>query len=196
MDPEDDEIRIGISSCLLGEEVRFDGGHKRDAFLVGTLARFVTFVPVCPEVDIGLGTPRESLRLKRTEKDGPVRLIAPKSGSDHTDAMRDYARSKVAELAERDLCGYILKKDSPSCGFLRVRVYDHNDVPSKGGRGLFAEELVEALPHLPVEDEGRLNDPNLRDNFFVRVFAYRRLKSLLKSCLLYTSDAADDSVLV
>jgi len=179
MGPSGDEIRIGISSCLLGENVRFDGGHKRDAFLVGTLAPLVTFVPVCPEVGIGLGTPRESLRLERARADGAARLRAPKSGTDHTAAMRAWAKDKVAELARSDLCGFILKKDSPSCGFLRVRVYDRNGVPKKDGRGLFADALLEALPRLPVEDEGRLNDPGLRENFFVRVFAYRRLKDLL-----------------
>ena len=171
-----DEIRIGVSACVLGENVRFDGGHKRDAFVADTLAPLVRFVPMCPEVEIGLGTPRESLRLVRSP-DG-VRMVAPKSGRDHTEAMRSYARRKAQQLARFDLCGFILKKDSPSCGMARVRVYDQNGVPSKTGRGLFAEALLETHPNLPVEEDGRLRDPRLRENFFERVFAYRRLKSL------------------
>jgi uncharacterized protein YbgA (DUF1722 family)/uncharacterized protein YbbK (DUF523 family) len=171
-----DEIRIGVSSCLLGQNVRFDGGHKRDPFLMGSFARFVTWVPVCPEVEIGLGTPRESIRLER-RKDA-VHLVAPKSGRDLTAAMRAYAERRVRQLEAEDLCGYVLKKDSPSCGMERVRVYDENAVPARTGRGLFAEVLMERLPHLPVEEEGRLGDARLRDNFVERVFAYKRLKEL------------------
>ena len=111
-----DEIRIGISACILGEKVRFDGGHKRDPYIVDTLGPLVRFVPVCPEVDIGLGTPRETLHLVRGE-DG-VRMIGKKSGTDHTKAMRTYAKRKAKELGALELCGYILKKDSPSCGCL------------------------------------------------------------------------------
>ncbi len=174
----DDEIRIGVSSCLLGQEVRYDGGHKHDHFLTDTVGRFVTYVPVCPEVDIGLGIPRESIQLARTE-DG-IRLVAPRSGRDLTDTMRDYAREKIRSLESLDLSGYILKKNSPSCGMERVRVHAPKGPPAKNGRGLFAEALMEAMPLLPVEEEGRLNDPRLRDNFFVRVFAYRRLRRLFK----------------
>ena len=169
-------IRIGISACLLGEKVRYDGGHKRDAYLVETFGRHVEWVPVCPEVELGLGTPRETLRLVR--EDGDIRLIMPKTGADHTAAMRTYASRRVAELVKEDLCGYILKKDSPSCGRGRVRVFDAHGVPAKSGRGLFAEALLEHFPHLPVEEEGRLTDPRLRENFVERVFAYHRLRSL------------------
>lgn len=111
---EQTEIRIGISSCLLGEKVRFDGGHKRDAFIDKTLSQFVRFVPVCPEVEIGLGTPRESLRLVRVDKN--VRMLANKSGNDYTTKMKRYAKRRVHELQTDDLCGYLFKKDSPSCG--------------------------------------------------------------------------------
>ncbi len=169
-------IRVGISACLLGQEVRFDGGHKRDAFLTETFGRFVEWVPVCPEVECGLGTPRESMRLVRVE-DG-VRLLTVKSGSDFTQRMERFSRSRVSALAREDLSGYVLKKDSPSCGLERVKVYDRHGTAARGGRGLFAMALVDAFPHLPVEDEGRLADPRLRDNFVERVFAYRRLRSL------------------
>ncbi|MEM7235775.1 MAG: DUF523 and DUF1722 domain-containing protein, partial [Planctomycetota bacterium] len=171
-----EEIRIGISACLLGDKVRFDGGHKRDGFLTSTVSEFVDFVPVCPEVDIGLGTPREAIRLLRAA-DGP-RLVGVKSGNDHTDAMRKYAKSKARELKKLALCGFIVKRDSPSCGLERVRIYDKNGSPSKDGQGLFTRDLVTSNPYLPVEEEGRLNDPRLRENFFERVFAYRRLRTL------------------
>jgi uncharacterized protein YbgA (DUF1722 family)/uncharacterized protein YbbK (DUF523 family) len=169
-------IRVGISACLLGEKVRYDGGHKRDAYLVETFGRYVEWVPVCPEVEMGLGTPRDTLRLVRIA--GDVRLVMPKTGADHTATMRAYARRRVAELAEEDLGGFILKKDSPSCGMERVRVFDARSVPAKSGRGLFAEALLARFPQLPVEEEGRLSDPCRRENFVERVFAYRRLRTL------------------
>lgn len=171
------EIRIGISACILGQEVRYNGGHKLDRFVRDTLGAFVRFVPVCPEVEIGLGVPRETLRLQRDDA-GSVRMVAPKSGADHTVAMRRYARAKVRELSRHDLCGYVLQKGSPSCGMERVRLYGAKGAPTKDGRGLFAEALMELLPHLPLEEDGRLNDPHLRENFIERVFAYRRLRSL------------------
>jgi len=169
-------IRIGVSACLLGEKVRFDGGHKRDPFLVESFGRYVEWVQVCPEVGLGLGTPRETLRLVRISND--VRLLMPKSGADHTDAMRAYAVRRLNELAKENLSGYILKKDSPSCGMERVRVYDVHGVPAKSGQGLFAEALLQQFPTLPVEEEGRLTDPRLRENFIERVFAFARLRSL------------------
>lgn len=172
----DTPIRIGISTCLLGQPVRFDGGHKRDGFLVETIGQYVEWVPVCPEVELGLGIPRNTLRL--VQRDGEVRLVTPKTGADHTAAMRAYARGRVAALEDEDLCGYVLKKDSPSCGMERVRVYGEHGIASKSGRGLFAEALLERYPHLPVEEEGRLNDPALRENFVERVFAYHRLRTL------------------
>ena len=169
-------IRIGISACLLGDEVRFDGGHKRDRFLTDTLGPFVEWVRVCPEVELGLGTPRETLRLVKAG--GTLRLITTRTATDHTEGMRDWASRRSAELAEQDLCGYVLKKDSPSCGMERVKVYGTEGVPERTGRGLFATALISRFPHLPVEEEGRLSDPRLRENFIERVFAYRRLKDL------------------
>jgi uncharacterized protein YbgA (DUF1722 family)/uncharacterized protein YbbK (DUF523 family) len=173
------QVRIGVSSCLLGQKVRFDGGHKRDAFLVETFGRHVEWVAVCPEVGIGMGTPREAIRLVR-EGEG-VRLLGTKSGTDHSDPMRRWSRQKVEELARANLDGYILKKDSPSCGMERVKVYDPNGAPARTGRGLFAEALLERLPLLPVEEEGRLSDPRLRENFIERVFAHRRLRDLFSA---------------
>ena len=169
-------IRIGVSSCLLGEAVRFDGGHKRDTFLTGTFGRFVEWVPVCPEVECGLGTPRASMRLVRVDSD--VRLVTVKTGIDLTDRMVEYARRRVAQLASEDLCGYVLKKDSPSCGLERVKIYDGQGVPAKSGRGVFAAALLDAFPNLPLEEEGRLSDPRLRENFVERVFGYWRLRGL------------------
>ena len=169
-------IRIGISSCLLGETVRFDGGHKRDAFLSDRFGPFVEWVPVCPEVECGLGTPRESMRLVRGEHG--VRLLTVKTAVDLTDQLEQFSRRRVAELDSEDLSGYVLKKDSPSCGLERVKVYDAHQVPAKSGRGLFAARLVERFPALPVEEEGRLSDFRLRENFIERVFAYWRLRGL------------------
>jgi uncharacterized protein YbgA (DUF1722 family)/uncharacterized protein YbbK (DUF523 family) len=169
-------IRIGISSCLLGCKVRFDGGHRQDDFLVGTFGGWVEWVPVCPEVEVGMGTPREPIRLVR--EGGEVRLLAPRSGRDWTAKMRAYAARRTEALAAADLCGYVLKKDSPSCGMERVKVCESHGVPHKDGRGVFAEALLARFPNLPVEEEGRLDDPRLRDNFVERVFAYRRLRTL------------------
>jgi uncharacterized protein YbbK (DUF523 family)/uncharacterized protein YbgA (DUF1722 family) len=166
------KVRIGISSCLLGQEVRYNGGHKRDDFLAGTLGAFVEWVPVCPEVELGLGVPRPPIRLERIG--GGVRLRMPSTGEDLTDAMREFSRVRVEALAGVELDGYVLKKDSPSCGMERVKVYEGAGAPSKDGRGFFAEALLARLPHLPVEEEGRLNEPWLRENFVVRVFSHRR----------------------
>jgi uncharacterized protein YbgA (DUF1722 family)/uncharacterized protein YbbK (DUF523 family) len=172
-------VRLGISSCLLGEEVRFDGGHKRDAFLVEVFGRYVEWVPVCPEVEMGLGVPRETMRLE--SHGGEVRLITPKTGADHTESLRTFADNRLAALANERLCGYIFKKDSPSCGMERVRVYPNHATPNRSGRGLFAAALMQRFPSLPVEEEGRLNDPRLRENFVSRVFAYQRWRQMAEN---------------
>lgn len=171
-----DTIRIGISACLAGQGVRFDGGHKHEPFLTGTVARFVDFVHVCPEVDVGMGVPREAVRLIRRE--GGVAMVGNKTGRDWTEPMEVYSRAKARELEALGLCGYVLKKGSPTCGMERVRLYTEGGMPEKNGVGIFARLLKEALPDLPVEEEGRLHDPPLRENFFEMVFAYRRLQSL------------------
>jgi uncharacterized protein YbgA (DUF1722 family)/uncharacterized protein YbbK (DUF523 family) len=172
-------IRIGISSCLLGQQVRYDGGHKHDRFLTNTLGQYFEWVPVCPEVELGLGIPRETIRL--VQIDGGAGLVMQKSGRDLTEEMRDYARERVRQLAREDLGGYILKSDSPSCGMLRVRVYAASGMPTRNGTGFFARELLEYYPDLPIEEEGRLSDPRLRENWIERVFAYRRLRTLWAS---------------
>ncbi|MBA2302341.1 MAG: DUF523 and DUF1722 domain-containing protein [Acidobacteria bacterium] len=169
-------IRIGISACLLGQEVRFDGGHKRDHFLIKVLGPHVEYVPVCPEVEMGLGTPRETLRLVRTS--GALRMITTRTAIDHTDGMNRWSAKRLGELDAEALSGYVLKKDSPSCGMERVKTYSDGGMPARDGRGLFASALLERLPLLPVEEEGRLSDPTLRENFIERIFAYRRLKDL------------------
>ncbi len=173
---DDRPIRIGISACLLGEKVRFDGGHKHDRYLTDTLGQHFQWVPVCPEIEIGLGTPRETIHLVQLADD--IRLVTTKTKVDLTDKMRSYAKSRAAELAKEDLSGYILKKDSPSCGMERVKLHHEKAAPRRAGRGMFAESLIERLPNLPVEEEGRLCDPRLRENWVERVFAYHALKQL------------------
>ncbi len=174
-----DRLRIGASACLVGREVRFDGQHKRDSFLVDELGPFVELVPVCPEVEVGMTIPRETLHLVR----GPAgsRLVASRSGLDWTLRMKAFSRRRVRLLGRERLSGYVLKKDSPSCGLLRVKLYPdvgEGGTPERVGQGLFAAELVRAFPHLPIEEEGRLRDPSLRESFIERVFAYGRLQSL------------------
>jgi uncharacterized protein YbbK (DUF523 family)/uncharacterized protein YbgA (DUF1722 family) len=171
----EDRPRIGISACLLGDEVRFDGGHKRDPFLTDVLSPHVEWIRVCPEVEVGMGTPRETLRLVR-DGEGPVRMVTTRTAIDHTASMKRWARRRLQELAAEDLSGYVLKKDSPSCGMAHVKVFGRTGTPQSNGRGIFAEALLAAFPNLPVEEEGRLADPGLRQNFIERVFAYQRLR--------------------
>jgi uncharacterized protein YbbK (DUF523 family)/uncharacterized protein YbgA (DUF1722 family) len=166
-------IRIGISSCLLGQKVRYDGGHKRDRFVTDVLGAYVEWVPVCPEVEIGLGIPRPTIRLERAD-DGSARLVMPSTGEDLTVRMAEYAEDRLRSLLELELCGFILKKDSPSCGVARVKVFDLNGSHSRDGVGVFAATLTRLAPELPVEEEGRLDDPRLRENFIARIFARRR----------------------
>ncbi len=165
-------IRLGISSCLLGEKVRYDGGHKESRFLREVLGHHFTWIPVCPEVELGLGIPREPIRLLRHGDE--IRFVNMKSGKDYTNGMRNYAERRTKELARANLSGYVLKRGSPSCGMNSVRIYRTNDVTSQSGNGLFADALLKRIPYLPVEEEGRLNTPAVLENFVVRVLTYSK----------------------
>jgi uncharacterized protein YbbK (DUF523 family)/uncharacterized protein YbgA (DUF1722 family) len=174
-------LRVGVSACLLGQEVRYDGGHRRDRWLTDALGRFAEFVPVCPEVEIGLGVPRPTIRLEDRGGGGGVRLVEPAGGVDLTDRMARFSAKRAAALGRADLSGFVLKSKSPSCGLAGVEVRrPHGGAPRRDGRGLFAAALVARHPHLPVEEEGRLADPSLRERFVVRLFAHRRLRDLLR----------------
>ena len=175
--------RLGISACLLGQKVRYDGGHKRNSFLAEVLGPFVEWIPVCPELEAGMGVPRETVRLVGNQKN--PRMLAERSGRDWTKEMMSFAAKRAAELGRLHLCGYVFKKDSPSCGMERVKVYSTTGGASRDGRGLFARTIMNAQPLIPAEEEGRLNDPLLRENFIERVFAYRNWQEI---------DAAEKSV--
>lgn len=172
-----DPIRIGVSSCVIGEEVRWNGGHSRQRYLTDMLGPFVEYVPVCPEVEVGMGVPRPTVRLVREGDE--LRMIDPKNEVDWTSSMQRLSRTRSSELADEGLHGFVLKKDSPTCGVFRVRIYTDSGV-ERNGQGLFATALIQRMPHLPVEEEGRLNDARIRENFVERVFAYRRLKDLFR----------------
>jgi uncharacterized protein YbgA (DUF1722 family)/uncharacterized protein YbbK (DUF523 family) len=171
------KIKLGISACLLGEKVRFDGGHKLDRFITETLGKFVEFVPVCPEVECGLGIPREAMHLVAAP-DGP-RLVTVRSQMDQTERMLAWARKRIVELEQEDLCGFIFKSDSPSSGMERVKIYSGKGMAAKTGVGLFAREFMQHFPLLPVEEEGRLHDPGLRENFLERLFTLKRWRDTL-----------------
>lgn len=173
-----DMPRVGISRCLLGENVRYDGGHKLDRFLRDVLGRHVAFVSVCPEVECGLTVPREAMRLVG-DPEAP-RLLTIKTRQDITPRMVAWADERVRQLADAGLCGFVFKFGSPSSGMSRVKVYPEAGGPAAlKGRGIFAARLMDAQPLLPVEDEGRLNDPALRENFIERVFVMHRWRSML-----------------
>ena len=169
-------LRLGISRCLLGEPVRYDGGHKLDHFLVDVLGQHVEWVPVCPEVEAGFGTPREAMRL--VDDVVEPRLLTVRSHHDYTGRMRRYAKTRVSEFQAWNLSGYVFKKDSPSCGTRRVRVYARDGRLLGTGKGLFAEAFQRAFPLTPIEEEGRLRDQGLRENFIERVFGYHRWQVL------------------
>jgi uncharacterized protein YbgA (DUF1722 family)/uncharacterized protein YbbK (DUF523 family) len=172
-----EKIKLGISSCLLGEKVRYDGGHKLDRFLTDTLGKFVEYVPVCPEVECGLGVPRKSMRLEGNP-DSP-RLIVTSTREDMTERLSSWAQQRVAQLEKEDICGFIFKSDSPSSGMERVKVYNEKSMPVKAGAGIFAKIFMKHFPLLPVEDEGRLHDPGLRENFIERIFSLKRWREAL-----------------
>lgn len=169
-------IKIGISSCLLGENVRFDSGHKKNGYVTGVLKDYFEFIPFCPEVEIGLGIPREPIRLVTINDE--VRCKGTKNDDlDVTDALHNIAEKQKAWHEE--LCGYILKRDSPSCGMERVKVYNKG-MPTKKGVGIYTKKMIENFPSLPMEEEGRLEDVHLRENFIGRVYIYARWKEMFK----------------
>jgi uncharacterized protein YbgA (DUF1722 family)/uncharacterized protein YbbK (DUF523 family) len=174
----EDRIRIGISTCLLGENVRYDGGHKLDRFVVDTLGQYVEYVPVCPEVECGFGIPRESFRLVG-DPDSP-RFVTVRTKVDHTERMAAWAGRRVVELQKENLCGFIFKSNSPSSGMERVKVYGRKGMPVKKGVGMFARAFMEHFPLIPVEEDGRLHDPKLRENFIERIFTMKRWRDLLE----------------
>lgn len=171
------KIKVGVSSCLLGEKVRWNGDHKQDRFVKDLLGQFFEWVPTCPEVEVGMGVPRETVQL--TGNPEAPRMVGNKTGTDWTSRMNRYSRKRSAELAKMDLCGYIFKNRSPSCGIARIKVYGDDGNPTPNGRGLFAGAFLRQCTLVPVEDEGRLNDARIRENFITRVFAYHRLAHLL-----------------
>lgn len=171
-------IKIGVSTCLLGEKVRFDGGHKHSRYITQTLGLFFEFVPVCPETECGLEIPREAMRLVGNV-DHP-RLVTNKTRIDHTEQMLSWAVSRLDDLEKENLCGFIFKKDSPSSGLYRVKVYNEKGQAVKSGRGLFAAAFTARFPRVPVEEEGRLHDPVLRENFIEQVFALKRWREVLE----------------
>jgi len=170
------KIRLGISSCLLGNKVRYNGGHQHDRFLTETLGRYVDFVPVCPEVECGLGIPRETMHLEGDAT--KPRLITSKTGIDHTERMVSWAKKRVMELAREDLHGFIFKSRSPSSGMERIGVVGADNIVRKTGVGLFAREFMAQFPLMPVEDDGRLHDIGLRENFIERIFVIKRWRDL------------------
>lgn len=170
-------IKIGISSCLLGNKVRYDGGHSHDRFLTQTLGLFAEYVPVCPEVECGMPIPREAVRLVGTTEN--PRLLTQKTGVDKTEQMQTWIKGRLKELAEEDLCGFIFRSKSPSSGLYRIRVYGDDGKVRENGTGLFAKAFTEAFPRIPVEEAGRLHDPKLRENFIESIFSLQRWRKLV-----------------
>jgi uncharacterized protein YbbK (DUF523 family) len=168
----EEKIKIGISSCLLGENVRYDGGHKHDHYLTDTFGKYIQWVHVCPEVEYGLPIPREALRLVG-EPESP-RLVTQKSGIDHTEGMMKWAEKKLRELEKEKLCGFIFKSRSPSSGLRAVKVYTTSGMPSRQGMGIFGGAFVGHFPLIPAEDDGRMRNPGIRENFIERVFVFKR----------------------
>lgn len=176
---ESEPVRVGVSACLLGAEVRFDGGHKRDRYVTDVLGTHVEWRPVCPELEAGLGLPRPAIQLVGGERGD--RLVVSKDGRDVTDDMARYAGPRVAELLEEGLDGFVFKKDSPSCGVFRGKVRPaQKGQPVRTGIGHFSRVVVDSCPELPVEEEGRLNDHRLREGFIEALFSHNRWRVLVK----------------
>jgi uncharacterized protein YbgA (DUF1722 family)/uncharacterized protein YbbK (DUF523 family) len=176
----EEKIKVGISTCLLGQPVRYDGGHQRDRYLIDTLGQYMEYVPVCPEVECGLGTPREAMRLVGNPEN--PRLVTRKTGVDHTQKMIRWAKKRLVTLKKESLCGFIFKSKSPSSGMSRVKVYNDQGMPAQTGVGMFARAFMEHFPLIPVEEDGRLHDPRIRENFIERIFTLKRWRdSVTKS---------------
>lgn len=171
------KIRLGISACLLGQNTRWDGGNAREHFPADTLENYVEYVSVCPEAECGFGVPRDSMRL--TGDPVRPRLMVTRTGIDRTERMEAWAYRRVKELEKENLSGFVFKSDSPSCGIEHVKVYDGKGMPRKIGAGIFARIFREHFPLLPVEDEGRLHDPVLRENFIESIFTCRRCRTTM-----------------
>ncbi len=172
-------IKIGISSCLLGNRVRYDGNHSHDRFLTQTLGLFAEYVPVCPEVECGMPVPRESVRLVGNPEN--PRLVTRETGVDKTDQMKAWIEGRLKDLEKEDLCGFIFRSKSPSSGLHRIKVYGDDGSVRKTGRGLFARAFTDRFPRIPVEEAGRLNDPGLRENFIENLFSFQRWRNLVET---------------
>ncbi|MFH2092241.1 MAG: DUF523 and DUF1722 domain-containing protein [Pseudomonadota bacterium] len=170
-------VKIGISRCLMGDKVRYDGNHNHDRFLTQTLGLFVHYVPVCPEVECGMPTPREAIRLMG-DPENP-RLVTQKTNIDKTDQMKAWINIRLKELEKEALCGFIFKSKSPSSGLYRIKVYGEDGIVRKTGTGLFAKAFTRNFPRIPVEEDGRLNDPRIRENFIERIFTFQRWRTLV-----------------
>src|SRR5512136_184672 len=171
-----EKINLGISTCLLGKNVRYDGGPRLDRFLTDTFGQYVDYVPVCPEVECGLSVPREPMHLEGNPQS--PRLVTLRTKQDMTERMVNWANKRVVELEKEGLCGFIFKSDSPSSGMERVKVYNEKGMPEKAGRGMFAKTFMDHFPLIPVEEEGRLHDPKLRENFIESIFTLKRWREV------------------
>ena len=174
-----EKIKIGMSSCLLGEEVRWDGDHKHDQYVRDVLGSYFDYVSICPEVDVGMGVPRETVALYGTLEN--PKMITKRSKTDWTKKMNHYTKDRIHELTKENLCGYVFKSKSPSCGIGKVPIYsEFGSSRVRRGSGMFASSFVKVFPLVPVEDEGRLHDPVIRENFIVRIFCFHRLQLLVR----------------
>jgi len=171
-------VRIGISSCLLGERVRYDGGHKRNDYLTDVVSRFVEWVPVCPEAESGMGIPRKPIQLTQL---GDDILVLTKDGVDYTEVVDKFAEQRIRTLERAKLSGYILKSRSPTCGMVQVPIIQPKTITLRKGRGIYANRLIKAFPYLPIEEDIRLQNPRFRENFITRVFAYYRWLQLIET---------------
>lgn len=177
MKKQERPLKLGVARCLLGDNVRYDGSHKLNRYLRDVLGEFVEFVPVCPEVECGMSIPREAVRLVG-DVDSP-RLVGRGSGHDFTDQMQQWGNKRLAALEDEDICGYVFKYGSPSSGMARIKVWQENGQPRYDGVGMWARMVMDHFPDLPFEDDGRLNDPVLRENFITRVFTLKRWRDML-----------------